>query len=84
MALRMIHGANVRSLVYLLTIEILLLLTGSVFTGCLIIEICLPQFIELTGIDAPKSALYAETCLFVTLVSMLILAAIIGLLYFLE
>lgn len=83
MALRMIHGANVRSLVYLLTIEFLLLLTGSVFTGFLIIEICLPQFIELTGIDAPKSALYAETCLFVTLVSMLILAAIISLLYFL-
>lgn len=83
MALRMIHGANVRSLVYLLIIEFLLLLMCAVFTGFLIIEICLPQFIELTGIDAPKSALYGETFLFIILVSTLILATIIGLLYFL-
>ena len=83
MALRMIHGANVRSLISLLTIEFLLLLVCAIFTGFFIIELCLPQFIELTGIDAPKSALYGETFLFVLLVSIIILAAIIGLLYFL-
>ena len=83
MALRMIHGANVRSLISLLTIEFLLLLVCAIFTGFFIIELCLPQFIELTGIDAPKSALYGETFLFVLLISIIILAAIIGLLYFL-
>lgn len=83
MALRMIHGANIRSLISLLTIEFLVLLICAIFTGFLIIELCLPQFIELTGIDAPKSALYGETFLFILLVSTIILAAIIGLLYFL-
>jgi len=61
MALRMIHGAGIRSLISLLTIEFLLLLLCAIFTGFLIIEVCLPQFIVLTGIDAPKSALYGET-----------------------
>lgn len=83
MALRMIHGANVRSLISLLTVEFLLLLICAIFAGFIIIEICLPQFIELTGIDAPKSALYAETFLFILLVSIIILTTIIGLLYIL-
>ena len=51
MALRMIHGANIRSLVSLLTVEFLLLLACAVTTGFLLIEICFPSFIELTGID---------------------------------
>lgn len=83
MALRMIHGAGIRSLISLLTIEFLLLLLCAIFTGFLIIEVCLPQFIVLTGIDAPKSALYGETFLFIVLVSIIILTTIIGLLYFL-
>ena len=41
MALRMIHGANIRSLVSLLTVEFLLLLACAVTTGFLLIEICL-------------------------------------------
>ena len=50
MALRMIHGANIRSLVSLLTVEFLLLLACAVTTGFLLIEICFSSFIELTGI----------------------------------
>ena len=83
MALRMIHGANIRSLVSLLTVEFLLLLACAVTTGFLLIEICFPSFIELTGIDAAKSSLYGETFLFIGLISLIILTAIIGLLYIL-
>lgn len=81
MALRMIHGANIRSLISLLTVEFLLLLVCSVTTGFLLIEICLSPFIELTEIDAPKSSLYGEAFLFIGLISLVILAAIIELLY---
>ena len=83
MALRMIHGANIRSLVSLLTVEFLLLLACAVTTGFLLIEICFSSFIELTGIDAAKSSLYGETFLFIGLISLIILTAIIGLLYIL-
>lgn len=69
MALRMIHGANIRSLVSLLTVEFLLLLACAVTTGFLLIEICFSSFIELTGIDAAKSSLYGETFLFIGLIS---------------
>lgn len=81
MALRMIHGANIRSLVSLLTVEFLLLLGCAVATGFLLIEIFLSPFIELAGIDAEKSSLYGEAFLFIGLISLVILAAIIGLLY---
>ena len=80
MALRMIHGANIRSLVSLLTVEFLLLLACAVTTGFLLIEICFPSFIELTGIDTAKSSLYGEAFLFIGLISLIILTAIIGLL----
>ncbi len=83
MALRMIHGANIRSLVSLLTVEFLLLLACAVTTGFLLIEICFPSFIELTGIDTAKSSLYGEAFLFIGLISLNILTAIIGLLYIL-
>ena len=83
MALRMIHGANIRSLVSLLTVEFLLLLACAVTTGFLLIEICFSSFIELTGIDAAKSSLYGEAFLFIGLISLIILTAIIGLLYIL-
>lgn len=83
MALRMIHGANIRSLVFLLTVEFLLLLACAVTTGFLLIEICFPSFIELTGIDTAKSSLYGEAFLFIGLISLIILTAIIGLLYIL-
>lgn len=81
MALRMIHGANIRSLISLLTVEFLLLLICAIFTGSMLIEVFLSRFIELTGIDAPKSALYGETLLFIGFISFVILASIIGLLY---
>lgn len=83
MALRMIYGANIRSLVSLLTVEFLLLLACAVTTGFLLIEICFPSFIELTGIDTAKSSLYGEAFLFIGLISLIILTAIIGLLYIL-
>ena len=83
MALRMIHGANIRSLVSLLTVEFLLLLACAVTTGFLLIEICFPSFIELTGIDTAKSSLYGEAFLFIGLIYLIILTAIIGLLYIL-
>ena len=83
MALRMIHGANIRSLVSLLTVEFLLLLACAVTTGFLLIEICFPSFIELTGIDTAKSSLYGEAFLFIGLISLIILTVIIGLLYIL-
>ena len=83
MALRMIHGANIRSLVSLLTVEFLLLLACAVTSGFLRIEICFPSFIELTGIDTAKSSLYGEAFLFIGLISLIILTAIIGLLYIL-
>lgn len=69
MTLRMIHGANIRSLVSLLTVEFLLLLACAVTTGFLLIEICFPSFIELTGIDTAKSSLYGEAFLFIGLIS---------------
>ena len=83
MTLRMIHGANICSLVSLLTVEFLLLLACAVTTGFLLIEICFPSFIELTGIDTAKSSLYGEAFLFIGLISLIILTAIIGLLYIL-
>ncbi|MDO4165359.1 MAG: ABC transporter permease [Bacteroides sp.] len=80
MALRMIHGAGLRSLVSMLTVEFVLLLLCAVFVGFVLIELFMPAFLHLTGIDASRTTFYAGTFLFIGLVSVVLLLIIVGLL----
>lgn len=83
MALRRIHGSGLASLVALLTTEFLLLLVGTLFVGCVLLELTLPGFMELTGIHTRYSWLYGSVLLFAGLVALVILAILVGILFFL-
>jgi len=81
MKLRLVHGASIQSLVRLLGLEFLLLLMGSFMIGMLGMEILFPAFLELTGTDAGRTALYGEALLFLILISVLLLSVAIGVIY---
>ena len=83
MALRMIHGASYRSLITLLTSEFVVMLTFAVLFGFMLIEIFFPPFQALTEIDATRPTVYKASFLFISLVSLIMVSAIIALLYLL-
>ena len=84
MGLRMLHGASLRSLIGMLTIEFLTLLVCAIFVSCMIIEISIGSFTHLASIDTPNSFIYGKSILSVCIISIILLAASIALLYFMH
>jgi len=61
MALRKVNGSSNGQLVSLFSLEFILLLLISLFVGEVIVELCIPKFITLSGILLTRTAIYGET-----------------------
>ena len=84
MGLRMIHGANFRSLMGMLAVEFLTLLFCAWFMSCMFIELSVGTFTELASIDTPVGHIYGKSILSVCVVSVVLLIACIALVYFMH
>lgn len=82
--LRMLHGASLRSLMGMLSVEFLILLICAIFMSCVLVEISIGSFARLASIDAPNSFIYGKSILSVCVISIIILLACITLLYFMH
>lgn len=84
MGLRMIHGANFRSLMNMLAVEFLILLFCAWLVSCMCIELSIGTFTELASIDTPVKHIFGKSILAVCVVSILLLIASVTLLYFMH
>ncbi len=76
MALRKVNGSSNRQLVSLFSTEFILLLLFSLFVGEVIIELCMPKFITLSGILLTRGAIYGETLAYALL--LIVLSYVVG------
>ena len=84
MGLRMLVGANLRSLMTMLGTEFLMLLTCAWFVSCMMTELSIGKFTELASIDIPHSQIYGKSILSVCVISLIILIASLTLIYFMH
>ena len=84
MGLRMLVGANLRSLMTMLGTEFLMLLTCAWFVSCMMTELSIGKFTELASIDIPYSQIYGKSILSVCVISLIILIISLTLLYFMH
>jgi len=84
MGLRMLVGANLRSLMTMLGTEFLMLLTCAWFISCMMTELSIGKFTELASIDIPHSQIYSKSILSVCVISLIILIVSLTLLYFMH
>ena len=84
MGLRMLVGANLRSLMTMLGTEFLMLLTCAWFVSCMMTELSIGKFTELASIDIPYSQIYGKSILSVCVISLIILIMSLTLLYFMH
>ena len=84
MGLRMLVGANLRSLMTMLGAEFLMLLTCAWFVSCMMTELSIGKFTELASIDIPYSQIYGKSILSVCVISLIILIVSLTLLYFMH
>ena len=84
MGLRMLVGANLRSLMTMLGTEFLMLLTCAWFVSCMMTELSIGKFTELASIDIPYSQIYGKSILSVCVISLIILIVSLTLLYFMH
>ena len=84
MGLRMLVGANLRSLMTMLGTEFLMLLTCAWFVSCMMTELSIGEFTELASIDIPHSQIYGKSILSVCVISLIILIVSLTLLYFMH
>ena len=84
MGLRMLVGANLRSLMTMLGTEFLMLLTCAWFVSCMMTELSIGKFTELASIDIPHSQIYGKSILSVCVISLIILIISLTLLYFMH
>lgn len=84
MGLRMLVGANLRSLMTMLGTEFLMLLTCAWFVSCMMTELSIGKFTELASIDIPHSQIYSKSILSVCVISLIILIVSLTLLYFMH
>ena len=84
MGLRMLVGANLRSLMTMLGTEFLMLLTCAWFVSCMMTELSIGKFTELASIDIPYSQIYGKSILSVCVISLIILIASLTLIYFMH
>ncbi len=71
MALRRICGSSVLNLAGLLLTELFVFLGISILLGLALIEILLPSFMELAQIQSSRSAIYAETAVYIGMIIIL-------------
>ncbi len=84
MGLRMLVGANLRSLMTMLGTEFLMLLTCAWFVSCMMTELSIGKFTELASIDIPYNQIYGKSILSVCVISLMILIVSLTLLYFMH
>ena len=84
MGLRMLVGANLRSLMTMLGTEFLMLLTCAWFVSCMMTELSIGKFTELASIDIPYSQIYGKSILSVCVISLIILIVSLTLIYFMH
>ena len=84
MGLRMLVGANLRSLMTMLGTEFLMLLTCAWFVSCMMTELSIGKFTELASINIPYSQIYGKSILSVCVISLIILIVSLTLLYFMH
>ena len=84
MGLRMLVGANLRSLMTMLGIEFLMLLACAWFVSCMITELSLRPFTQLASIDASYSQIYGKSILSVCVISIILLITSLTILYFMH
>ncbi|MDD4821629.1 MAG: ABC transporter permease [Bacteroidales bacterium] len=76
MALRKVNGSSNKQLVSLFSTEYILLLLFSLFVGEIIIELCMPKFVTLSGILLTRGAIYGETLAYALL--LIVLSYLVG------
>ena len=81
MGLRMLVGANLRSLMTMLGIEFLMLLACAWSVSCIMTELSIGSFTQLASIDTTNSQIYGKSILSVCVISIIILAISLTILY---
>jgi hypothetical protein len=71
LALRTVCGASVRSLFLLLSVEFVIIQALSFACGMYFIRLFLPYFRELSGVQLPLSAIYAELSVYAAIIILL-------------
>ena len=84
MGLRMLVGANLRSLMTMLGVEFLMLLVGAWFISCMMTELSIGSFTRLASIDTTYGQIYGKSILSVCAISILILTISLTLIYFMH
>ena len=84
MGLRMLVGANLRSLMTMLGIEFLTLLTCAWLVSCMMTELSIRPFTQLASIDTPYSHIYGKSILSVCVISVILLVVSLTILYFMH
>ena len=82
MGLRLLVGADLRSLMTMLGTEFLMLLVCAWLVSCLMTELSLAPFTRLASIDIPYNQIYGKSVLSVCVISFVILTASLTLIYF--
>ncbi len=81
MALRLVHGASLRSLVRMLGMEFLMLMLSALFVGMILMELLFTTFIRLAEIDVTRTVLYGEAMAFLGLMMLVLLVVALGFIY---
>ena len=84
MGLRMLVGANLRSLMTMLGIEFLMLLICAWLVSCIMTELSIRPFTRLASIDLPYSHIYSKSILSVCAISIILLVVSLSILYFMH
>ena len=84
MGLRMLVGANLRSLMTMLGIEFLMLLACAWSVSCIMTELSIGSFTQLASIDASYSSIYGKSILSVCVISIILLITSLTILYFMH
>ena len=84
MGLRMLVGANLRSLMTMLGVEFLVLLACAWLVSCTMTELSLRPFTQLASIDTTYGQIYGKSILSVCVISIVILIISLTLIYFMH
>ncbi len=81
MALRLVHGASLRSLVRMLGMEFLMLMLSALFVGMILMELLFTAFTRLAEIDITRMVLYGEAMAFLAVMMLVLLVVALGGIY---
>ena len=84
MGLRMLVGANLRSLMTMLGVEFLVLLACAWLVSCMMMELSIRPFTQLASIDTTYGQIYGKSILSVCVISIVILIISLTLIYFMH